>query len=686
MRQPLFAGLSDEDWLALNASAPSVEEDGASSVVGLPLVPDDAAQIRFSDLTGLANLRQAFSFYGFCRSLVQESGPLLPDDRILDFGCGWGRIARFWLRDVAPESLWCVDVLPDAIELLNDTLMPGNIVRSKPLPPVSGLPTEFRLIHAYSVFSHLSEDAAHRWVAYFRGLLKPGGLLVFTTRGRPFIDALREMQENPSGGAYHRYLAEIAPPSEEIERRHAAGEFVYISLGDLSPELQADIYGEAVIPRDYARQFERHGLTLRAFREDVPDVEQPAIVLQRPADAPAAAVRAIAFYLPQFHAIPENDTWWGQGFTDWHNVARGRPLYRGHYQPHLPGELGFYDLGDPEVRERQADLARAYGMSAFCYYHYWFKGRRLLERPFSEVLESGAPDFPFCLCWANEKWTRVWDGTSGETLIEQDYSEEDDRNHIHWLANAFRDERYLRVDGKPLFLVYRARNMPDPLATTLTWRREARELGVGELFLARVQSFPDEHDDPRSIGFDAAVEFAPDGVNLPPPIRRGRLWSLAARLGLASPAFAKHKVLRYDQLAERALAKPRSPYLRVPCVTPSWDNSPRRRLGGGWIVTGSTPELYERWLEATALGAGNEQGDDALVFVNAWNEWAEGNHLEPSERWGRAYLEATRRALESVSSGLPSPAEPLPSLVRSGAGRSARIAATAAARVKRDAT
>src|SRR5215471_1865027 len=224
--------------------------------------------------------------------------------------------------------------------------------------------------------------------------------------------------------------------------------------------------------------------------------------------------RIIAFYLPQFHPIPENDRWWGQGFTEWTNVAKARPLFRGHHQPHLPADLGFYDLRVPEVRQEQADMARQYGISGFCYYHYWFHGRRLLSRPFDEVLASGRPNFPFCLCWANENWTRSWDGTDREVLLPQRHSPEDDRAHIEYLLQAFQDMRYVRIDGRPLFLVYRTELLPDPARTAEIWRQRAHVAGIGDLYLARVESFVSDTD-PRAIGFDAAIEFAPDWRNLP---------------------------------------------------------------------------------------------------------------------------------------------------------------------------
>lgn len=356
-------------------------------------------------------------------------------------------------------------------------------------------------------------------------------------------------------------------------------------------------------------------------------------------------VRAIAFYLPQFHPIPENDKWWGKGFTEWTNVTKAKPLFPGHYQPHLPADLGFYDLRLPETRQAQADLAREYGIYGFCYYHYWFNGKRLLERPFNEVLASGKPDFPFCLCWANENWTRKWDGLEQDVLMEQVYSEEDDRLHMQWLAKAFQDRRYIRVDGKPLFIVYRAMKMSNPLKTARVWREEARQLGIGEIFLCRVESFPEEHDDPSLIGFDASVEFQPDGTHLGMPLQKiGRRWQLARQLGLASQAYALNQIYDYSTLVECMLAKPAPGYRRFSCVNPSWDNTPRRKAGAT-IFRNSTPQLYEHWLKTIVDNTLSNSSSEKIIFINAWNEWSEGNHLEPCQKWGHAYLEATRRAM-----------------------------------------
>jgi lipopolysaccharide biosynthesis protein len=353
-------------------------------------------------------------------------------------------------------------------------------------------------------------------------------------------------------------------------------------------------------------------------------------------------VRVIAFYLPQFHPIPENDSWWGKGFTEWTNVTKARPLFPGHYQPHLPGELGFYDLRLPEVREAQAYLAEEYGIHGFCYYHYWFSGKRLLERPFNEVLRTGHPDFPFCLCWANENWTRRWDGRDNQILMEQVHTPASDRRFIHELLPAFGDERYIRIDGKPLLLVYRTELLPDPKRTSDIWREECVRSGIGDLYLCRAESF--SVSDPADCGFDAAYEFPPLGVSVP----ELHLESLHVRNGgrdhLAESRF-NGKLFPYDELA-RIMCDRNSPqYKRFRGVMVAWDNTPRRSHDG-YIWLRSSPDLFQRWL-SSVIRQTREQlpGEERIVFVNAWNEWAEGCHLEPDQRNGRLYLEAVRHAL-----------------------------------------
>jgi len=339
--------------------------------------------------------------------------------------------------------------------------------------------------------------------------------------------------------------------------------------------------------------------------------------------------KALAFYLPQFHPIPENDEWWGTGFTEWTNVTRATPLYPGHYQPHVPTDLGYYDLRLPEVREAQAHMAASHGVSGFVYYHYWFNGKRLLERPFNEVLASGSPDFPFALCWANEEWTRNWDAQTGRVLMPQEFSDADDLAHIRWLADAFADDRYIKIDGRPLMLIYRAQQLPDAKRTTDIWRAEAQALGFPDLYLCWVESWGPPPGGPEAFGLDASVGFMPfSGEQLFLPLEGAR----------------GHRILDYRSAYEAELRTPPPRWKRFPSVMAGWDNTARRPYGAT-IFEGSTPEAYERWLTLAADSVSSVRDEENYLFIVAWNEWAEGNHLEPDQRYGRAFLDATKAVL-----------------------------------------
>ncbi len=356
---------------------------------------------------------------------------------------------------------------------------------------------------------------------------------------------------------------------------------------------------------------------------------------------PLRTARLIAFYLPQFHPIPENDAWWGDGFTEWHNVTRALPQFDGHQQPRLPADLGFYDLRVPEVMRTQARLAAAYGLEGFCSYFYWFAGRTLLEHPLRAWLGDPTLDLPLCLCWANENWSRRWDGRADALLIEQRHSAEDDLAFIAHVADYLRDPRYIRVDGKPLLLVYRPHLLPDAAATASRWREWCRAAGIGELHLAYVQGF--ERPDPRSIGFDAAVEFPPN-MSTPP--------SLAREQTLLNPGF-EGDVLDWRALAAEMSARPMPAYPLYPAVNPGWDNEPRRS-GRGRVFAHASPRGYRDWLRATIHGRlRNVPAEDRVVFINAWNEWAEGAVLEPDTRLGHAWLHATRHALDPSLAPVP---------------------------------
>ncbi len=351
-------------------------------------------------------------------------------------------------------------------------------------------------------------------------------------------------------------------------------------------------------------------------------------------------LRLIAFYLPQYHPIPENDLWWGKGFTEWANVAKARPNFEGHYQPHIPADLGFYDLRLPEVRHEQAELARQHGVYGFCYYYYWFGGKRLLNRPLDEVLQTGQPDLPFCVCWANENWTRRWDGQESKILIAQRHSKADDLNFIDHLIPAFRDERYIRVNGKPLLIVYRLNMLPNPAETALRWREQCRKAGVGDIYLASMQSFNTlaEGEDPKHYGFDAAIEFPPHGMGViadaPAPLINADFHGL---------------IYDYVATAKNFINKKIPPYPMFRSVMTAWDNTARRQ-DAGHIFINATPEHYQYWLsEMLDKTYKFNRGEERLIFVNAWNEWGEGNHLEPDRKYGHAYLEATRDALVAAA-------------------------------------
>jgi glycosyltransferase involved in cell wall biosynthesis len=357
-----------------------------------------------------------------------------------------------------------------------------------------------------------------------------------------------------------------------------------------------------------------------------------------------ADVGLIAYYLPQFHPIPENDAWWGDGFTEWTNVRRARPNYEGHYQPHVPADLGYYNLLDPEVRVKQAALAQAYGVTGFAYYHYWFRGRRLLEQPLDAVLRSKEPNFPFCVFWANESWYRRWDGGNHEALITQHHDAADDRAFIEHLLPFFDDPRYIRVQGRPLLMVYRVDIFPNARATVQLWADVCKAHGVPPPYLVKADT--GQSDPPDRYSFDASVEFPPHRLrqlasSQPPPLGLDPRYTGAM--------FDMREVIaQFTPAVEPA-------HRHFQCVVPAWDNTARKQLDGVMFI-GERPELFRAWTRnALQRSTSLHPPGERLVFVNAWNEWAEGAHLEPCEKFGTQWLQAARdaRAIPAAFQALP---------------------------------
>jgi hypothetical protein len=364
-------------------------------------------------------------------------------------------------------------------------------------------------------------------------------------------------------------------------------------------------------------------------------------------------MRAIAYYLPQYHPVPENDKWWGRGFTEWTNVTKAKPLFAGHYQPRLPADLGFYDLRLPEVREQQADMARNAGLAGFCYYHYWFgNGKRLLERPFNEVVQQKKPDFPFMLCWANQTWQGVWFGNdSPEILVEQVYPGKADYvEHFNALRSAFEDPRYITVGSKPVFHVYMPRRIPDLNLFVDTFRECAVKAGLKGIYLLATHC-PNDWD-PRKHGFDGIVSnnfhnarkdaetsFIKDKKSILGKIEgRIKYWMREKDIADRTKPF----ILDYSEFIKLISRWPDVDFDYFPQVVPDWDNSARAGKKS-FIITGSTPELWLSHIQLASDYVKRYDEDRQLVFIKSWNEWAEGNYLEPDQRWGAKYLEELAR-------------------------------------------
>jgi tetratricopeptide (TPR) repeat protein len=445
----------------------------------------------------------------------------------------------------------------------------------------------------------------------------------FTWAARKLGDILYKKKSDTELALSH-YVRALAIDPDHVETYHKALEIapknisLYQGLTD-ALRRQGQVEQAATFSR-IAQQIERD-LTYRSIK-------------------PQFDVRLIAFFLPQFHPIPENDLWWGKGFTEWTNVTKATPLFEGHYQPKLPADLGFYDLRLPEARESQADLAKKYGIHGFCYYYYWFAGKRLLHRPIDDMLATGRPDFPFCLCWANENWSRRWDGSEHDILVAQEHSPENNQAFAESLVPFLRNKQYIQVNGKPLILVYRADILPDIANMLQQWREIFRKKSIGEVYLCGVLTFGITASEIVANGFDAAVQFPPHNTPLDPYTSVE-----VAEIGVKDFA---GRFYNFKEAVIQALKTPLTEAKTFPGVMTGWDNTARKGKAG-YIFLHNNPDLYALWLRGSIEKIRDRQSDDErIVFVNAWNEWAEGTYLEPDRKNGHAYLLATAKALQKT--------------------------------------
>lgn len=354
-------------------------------------------------------------------------------------------------------------------------------------------------------------------------------------------------------------------------------------------------------------------------------------------------LKAIAIHLPQFHPFAENDEWWGKGFTEWTNVTKAKPLFKGHYQPHLPTDLGFYDLRLDEARLAQEALAKEHGIFGFCYYHYWFNGKRLLNEPIDRKLKNPKEDFPFMLCWANENWTRRWDGEDNEVLIDQKYSFEDHINHASQLCETiFKDDRYIKVENKPVFIFYKAALIPEIEKVITIWRDTVKSYGFDGIYLLCMDNFIEQPAE--EIGFDGAIHFHPDHRYFKREYEATKE-KLFNKLFSKKSIYHKHHIETYSNYYTRVFSQVKTLSKNLfPGITPMWDNT-ARKAKDGIIFKDSSPILFGRFLRETINNYIPKNEQENFLFINAWNEWAEGNHLEPCIKYGNEYLKETVKAL-----------------------------------------
>lgn len=360
-------------------------------------------------------------------------------------------------------------------------------------------------------------------------------------------------------------------------------------------------------------------------------------------------VRLIAFYLPQFHPIPENDGWWDKGFTEWTNVKKGKPLFLGHYQPRIPGELGYYNILDAEIREKQAQLAREHGIEGFCYWHYWFgNGVRLLEKPFNQVLHSGKPEFPFCLAWANQSWSGAWHGIPDKILMKQTYPGiEDYKSHFNNLLPAFKDGRYIKVDGKPLFIIFQPQDIPEQKVFIDCWRELAVKSGLKGIYFVALTR---ELSEAIKVGYDAYTIHQPSCF-----MKRAHYFAEKIYEKVTRNWHVRNKIFKslslptiysYKRIVKTSLNT--DFFETYPCIVPNWDNTPRCGIDG-IVFHGSRPKLFRNMLQQAINRVSGRDPEHKIIFIRSWNEWAEGNYLEPDMRFGKRYLEVIREEISKFS-------------------------------------